>query len=204
MKKIIVITTLSAIIGFSCNRLSKENTAQLLIKEMLTNTMVHPDSYEGVQFGTLDSLYSSIEDDSVYIEIKSALTNLVTQKDKTEKDLARNKKSSDNLNQLRMFGTVNTPYLDKERRELNKLLSSYNLEIDFLQQRVDSITVNLNPKFIGYTMTHRFKYLARGGFKMDNTTLFYLDPNITQVTKFKDDLGLVREYNPTTNKYEPK
>jgi hypothetical protein len=51
-------------------------------------------------------------------------------------------------------------------------------------------------------MEHRLKYLAKGGFAMENTFLFYLDPDIALVTKFKDNLGLVLEYNPTTNKYE--
>lgn len=204
MKKLIVITVLSVLIGFSCNRLSKEETAQIVIKEMLRGTMFHPDSYESVSFGTLDSLYSCVEEDSLYIILESRLTNLETQKVKAEKDLVNNKKSMDNLNQLRAFATVNTPYLDKKRREINERLNMYNSQIDSLQQRVDSIMVNFNSIFIGYTMEHRFKYLARGGFKMENTTLFYLDPDVTMVTKFKDDLGLVLEYNPATNKYEPK
>lgn len=204
MKKLIVIAVLSALIGFSCNRLSKEDTAQLVIKEMLINTMVYPDSYEAVSFGTLDSLYSYIEEDSVYVAFKSALTNLTVQKEKVEKNLAQNKKSMDNLNQLRAFATINTPYLDQKHRELNARLNKCSSQIDSLQQRIDSISVNFNPAFIGYTMEHRFKYLARGGYAMENTTLFYLDPNINVVTKFKDDLGLILEYNPTTNKYEPK
>lgn len=203
MKKLIAVAVLSALIGFSCSRPTKEDTAQLLIKEMLLGTMYHPDSYESVSFGTLDSLYSHVEEDSVYIASKIALTNLTVLIEREKKAKARNEKTINSWD--RFYGIArHIPHLENERRKINKRLNTYNSQIDSLQQRLDSIAVNFNPAFIGYTMEHRFKYLARGGYAMENTTLFYLDPDITMVTRFKDDLGLIFEYNPTTNKYEPK
>ena len=203
MKKIIVITVLSALVGFSCAERSKGRTAQLLIKEMLASTMFYPKSYEGVSFGTLDSLYSHVEEDSIYAASKNALKNFVAQKARINKALAQNARTIDNLDRINGIA-VYYPWLEEKRRELNWQLKKCNLQIDSFQQKVDSIELHFNPVFIGYTMEHRFKYLGRGGYAMENAALFYLDPDINIVTKFKDDLGLLFEYNPSTNKYEPK
>lgn len=203
MKKLIAVAVLSALIGFSCSRPTKEDTAQLLIKEMLLGTMYHPDSYESVSFGTLDSLYSHVEEDSVYIASKIALTNLTVLIEREKKAKARNEKTIDSWD--RFYGIARyIPHLEDERREINKRLNTYNSQIDSLQQRVDSIAVNFNPAFIGYTMEHRFKYLSRGGFVMENTSVFYIDPDVNTIIKCIDHEGTWIEYNPITNKYESK
>lgn len=200
----IILIIILMIIVCSCKKISKEQTAQLLIKEMLSNTMVYPDSYKSVSFGSLDSLYSCIEDDSVYKVSKKVLTNMTAQKLKIEKDLARNKKSMDNLNQLRTFAVVHTPYLDNRRMELNKRLNKCNSKIDSIKYCIDSMEIHFKPLFVGYTMEHRFQYLSRINVKREDTAIFYFDPDMSFVIKFKDDQGLLFEYNKVTNKYELK
>lgn len=191
------------IIANSCKK-SKETTAQFLIKEMLGNTMVFPDSYECVSFGSLDSLYSCIEDDSIYKASKNVLTNITAQKLKIEKDIARTKKSIDNLNQLRSFAVVHTPYLDNRKKNLDERLNKCKSQIDSVKNCIDSMEINFKPIFIGYTMEHRFRYLSRINVRREDTSIFYFDPEITSVIKFKDDQGLLFEYNKITNKYELK
>ena len=56
MKELITITVLSALIGFLMQPTFQRRYCAVSNKKMLINTMVYPDSYEAVSFGTLDSL----------------------------------------------------------------------------------------------------------------------------------------------------
>ena len=202
--KIIIAILISTAFVISCHHPSNEEIAQSRIKEMLAHTMVNPNSYESISFVPLDSLFTRIEDDSIYNTNKKMLLELETKKSKTEQNLRLIKKSKESMDQLNSFAIVNTPYLDQQLKNINNQLIRYNFQIDSIRYKIDSLIKNFKPSFIGYTIEHRFKYLSRGGFLMENTTLFYLNPSVSMVTKFKDDLGIILEYNPNTNKYEPK
>lgn len=73
MKKVLVIAMM-ALVMVSCSK-SPEQIAQQLIKKTFTEIMDDPSSYEVVGFGSLDSTFTTLEDNIEYMTAYNAYQN---------------------------------------------------------------------------------------------------------------------------------
>lgn len=162
-----------AMLCISSCQLSPEKKAQKLIVEKLKLTLHDWDSYESVQFGKLDSLYSSYLDDSAYIENSSTYEKY-------------QKLFNKYLDQMRDYsGYVSTTY----RIKYNIAKEMTDMYLDSLGKYApicDSLKENYVPKFIGWTMNHSFRSNNAMGNKTIGHFRFFLDKDLSKILESKD------------------
>lgn len=157
---------------YSCQP-SPEKKAQKLIVEKLKLSLHDWDSYESVQFGKLDSMYSSYLDDSAYNEN-------VNNYDKYQKLFD---KYLDEMNDY--SGYISSTF----RIKYNIASKMTDMYLDSLRKYApicDSLKENYVPKFIGWTMTHSFRSNNAMGHKTIGHYKYFFDIEISKVINDKD------------------
>ena len=183
--------------------LTNNETAQAAITKMLATIMSNPSTYKPLGFGSLDSLFTSLANDSSYIVADKALQVAVKKKQSLEGDLARINKSIQNLMSLQSFAIVNTPYLNERHAKVSQQLRRQTKEVEELQYEVDSIARYFTPKFSAYKMSHNFKYVSKTGFDIEAEMEFYLDTLLQKVFQYKDHWDVLFVLDEETGAYKP-
>lgn len=150
---------------FSCNP-SNEKRAKDIIDHQLQVSLHDYDSYESVEFGTLDSTFSSVSDLSEYNNAISKAENF--------KEQGKSKIEDANL-----YGQFESMYRKQIEyaRDGKALLDSamYYLKI---AEKIDSTFV---PEFVGWEMTHTFRANNANGNKVIAHRKFYFDKEISRI-----------------------
>lgn len=154
-----------------------EKNAKVLIKESLKETLHDWGSYEPVKFGTLDSVFTSVTDDPVYLKARSTVEVF-------SQELERSIEEYDALKaQLEIYYNYTTHNMAIGRLENAKRL---NDTIVKYQPIMDSIEANYIPQFKGWSIDHSFRCNNALGNKTIHHYRFYFDPEITILTNNED------------------
>lgn len=161
-----------AIVLFGC-KMSPEEKAKVLVKESLYNSLHDYSSYEPVSYGTLDSNYSSLEDDEGFMLYKKYHDSLSDEVAKiTEK--------------LEQIGDINSAYEAEEVRTLiekSKPLIEVGMNMSLV---IDSAKNAFQSEFSGWKMRHTYRANTLAGHLSIHHTVFYFNDSITSVVKTKD------------------
>lgn len=165
MKKILFIA-LSALLLLSCS--SNEKKAQKLVQSKLKETMNDPKSYESVKFSELDSIFTTVSDDSlinslfnkadIYLKTAESLMRKADLMLSFEPDYFANKQS----------------LMDEAGRQLDSA--------KVFRAQYDELSAKFVPKHKGWAITHTFRGNNAMGAKILNTYLFTFDKDITEIT----------------------
>lgn len=164
MKKVLFVS-IAALLVCGCS--TPEKSAQKLIKDYLAANLNDAKSYEGVEFGTLDSVFTTLKD-TPYYRYKSKFDYFIN-----EAQFATN-----------MLGIT---YSKKESKEYEEKFNTSISEAEKYSQMADSVADAFVPEFKGWQMTH--KYRAKNGVGALNisTAMVQFDKDLTTVTNFSDE-----------------
>lgn len=153
----------------SCS--SPERKAKKAIKEKLKMTLHDFKSYEPVEFGTLDSLFSDVTSSSEYEVFKSKHEAWIRQADKEYKV------NQEEIKKAIFDGNSSHIPIINEYSLVPRCKDSAQIYADKMQAFVDSY----KPRFIGWSMTHlyRAKNLT-GNYRLANES-FYFDKDLIKV-----------------------
>lgn len=167
MKKI-YFCLLACVMAFAgCS--TPEKQAKKLIVEHLKNSLHDYDSYESVQFGSLDSVFTTLLDDSTFTKVFT-------------KRLAHQKLRNNMFDKAEQWKDINKKlydfYLEHEALQQDTVQYYYNIE--------DSIKNNFIPQFTGYAMQHSFRANNVNGNKILTHKVYIFNKEITQVVNSED------------------
>lgn len=174
MKKILLgaITLIVAMLFASCAT-SPDDKAKKLIKDHLHETLHDEKSYESVSYGVLDSVFTTVYDDDLFV-VSSA--KFLEYKDKFDSE-------------MKDFDLYSDMYSQSYR---NKALRAYNNATEYLDSITlygtiaDSIKRNFKPVFNGWSMNHSYRANNASGNKVIGHFRFYFDKDITKLIDTKD------------------
>ena len=148
----------------SCST-SPINKAKGLIKEDLKKSMNDFNSYESVEFGKLDSVYTSLETDTEYIQVNASY-------DIYKKQL---KKNLDEYLLDIESGDKRLMDLDKKYKDI------YQGKVDSIGKIRAKIESDFRPVFKGWKVEHTFRGKNKLGALVLNKYVFYFDKDFTKV-----------------------
>lgn len=164
---------------------SKEDKIKKLIKEDLYKTLYDFDSYQPIETN-IEEAYQTPENDSVLFNIAGEIV--------VSNDLKWSyaQKALDALDNAYMWGKPNyytSSYSDsqyykyKEEAESNKNMAiSFNTVIDNLKEEYQERYEELDDKkFLGYSVTHKFRCKTKGGLSTIITYKYIINPDINKV-----------------------
>lgn len=155
------------IIGsFTCCSLSNEKKAKDIIDHQLQVSLHDYDSYELVEFGTLDSTFSSAFDLPEYNDAINKAENF-------------KKQGISKIEDAKLYAQFESMYEKqiKYAQDGKALLDSamYYLKI---AEKIDSTFV---PEFVGWEMTHTFRANNANGNKVIAHRKYYFDKEMTRI-----------------------
>lgn len=172
MKKLLLLGVLIiSIMLVSCS--SNEKKAQNLIKEHLKETLHDWDSYESVKFSSLDSVYTTVFDNPLYIVYVDKYIEYA----KALKKLMKEVESYD--------GMSSSWAISRQTAALNKAQSSLD-STNYYKPKMEEIELNFKPEFKGWEMEHSFRANNAGGNKVIGHYRYYFDKDITKIVNSED------------------
>lgn len=167
-----ILCTVMALLVLGCSP-SNEKKAQKLIGEKLKETLHDYSSYENVSFGTLDTVFSTPLDDSVYFYAKAKLGAFTELLDAEMKDVDMYR------------GMESSYYFNKYRTALERA-KRYLDSAQVYQPIVDSIEKSYKPIHKGWSMKHTFRSNNAMGNKTIGHYLYTFDIDITKISESMD------------------
>ncbi len=171
MRKL-VLALLSISLIASCSP-TKEKKAQKLITQQLKETLNDWSTYESVKFGTLDSSFTTLGDDSMYLStclkyefLKGKCIEVVKEMEEYSGMTSEYYRDKCNL-----AHTTAQMYLDSSMVYLTTM---------------DSMINHFIPSFNGWSMTHSFRANNGMGNKVIGHFKYYFDPEVTIIKKSED------------------
>lgn len=156
---------LGVITFVSCS-LSNERRAKQIIEHQLKVSLHDYDSYELVEFGTLDSAFSSASD---LPEYKDAFNKAINFKEQGESKI-------DDANIYGQFESMHKKQI--QYAQWGKALLDSAMYYLKIAEKIDSTFV---PKFVGWEMTHTFRANNANGIKVIAHRKYYFDKEITRI-----------------------
>lgn len=147
---------------------SPEKKAQKLIKDNLITNMNDPKSYESVSFESLDSSFTDIETDPQM----NALF------EKSQYFLREAKEKEAEYESIYVYDQQTISEKRKISDEWGAALDSANYYSDEMKE----YHRNFKSVFNGWKMSHTFRGKNSFGATIKNTSVFYFDKDLTQVT----------------------
>ena len=142
----------------SCSK-SSENQAQENIQEFITKKMDDPKSYESVNFGKLDSLFSPFEDSKEGITLKLEDENL-------------SKRLDELSNQIDVAKSI--PELQKIQEEDNIITARRSKLVDIILEK----SLKYKGEFVGFKIKHSFRGKNKMGALILDSCTVVLDKNL--------------------------
>lgn len=167
------IACIACLFAFSCS-VSNEKKAQKLIGEKLKETLHDYSSYESVKFGTLDTVYTSILEDTAYTSFEDKLSSYT-------------RLAESALSEADMYSEMSGSYYGKKFDLAMKTSLSYQDSIKLLKPIIDSLEKFFVPKQAGWRMTHTFRSNNAIGAKILTEYLFFFDKDLTKITDYKNN-----------------
>jgi hypothetical protein len=155
----------------SCKQQTREQKAEKIIRDHLFKTLHDFKSYEVVEFGKLDSLYSSVDDDYFYkFYFKQA-----------QYFLDQAKSHNDNAKIYSGLYYYNDRFLSYFKKSKDAR-DSANYYIGKAQEVFESF----KAAFVGWKMSHSYRSKALNGNSSINHFMYYFDMNLTKIVGHKD------------------
>ncbi len=155
----------------SCN--SPEDKAKSLIKQNLKESLHDWDSYESVKFGSLDSVYTTIEDNRYYLECYAKL-------------ILYNKKGEEVLDEIKIYDDLYSSWADNKRRKLLTEAKEYIDSINKYQLICKQLNNDFKPEFSGWKIQHSYRCNNALGNKIISHYMYYFNKDITEIVKQED------------------
>ena len=149
---------------FACSA-SPIDKAKSLIKEELKKSMNDYSSYEPVDFGKMDSVYTNLETDSTFIMIDVAYESYKEQQ----------KKNLDEYLADITTGDKELMGIDKKQNDI------YAGKIDSIGKLRAKVLSTFKPDFKGWRLEHTFRGKNKLGALVVNKYAFYFDKGITKI-----------------------
>lgn len=149
---------------------SNEKKAQKLINQKLRLTLHDYSSYESVQFGKLDSTYSTVKDTPEYREA-------------LEKSEQLQKEAMMELTKIKMYQELFLYELAMEGALHCKMINDSSLHYYQICIKLKELFI---PEFIGFNITHTFRTNNSSGNKVIAHYKYYFDKDITKIIKEED------------------
>jgi len=172
MKKKIFIAVLG-IIFISCT--SNEKKAEKLITQTLKETLHDWSSYESVKFGTLDSTFTTVYNDTVYLSYKAKL-------------MAYFNKLEETMKEIKFYDDMYSNWALQKRKKLLMIAQMCLDTIKIYEPIYKEMEENFTPEFKGWKMQHSFRAKNAGGNKVIRHYLYYFDKDLTKVN-YSEDIG---------------
>lgn len=151
MKKILIFAVAVFVFASCTKTLTPEQMAQQCIKEYMLSDVEEGCEYEPIEYGTLDSLYTSFEP--------------TRKRFQNEFDFAK-----------KMFDLAIANYdLPYGREQADKYLK----EIEEINEKWDAAEASFTPEWIGFTMTHKFR-ASSGLVDIMASAVFQLNKELTK------------------------
>jgi hypothetical protein len=163
MKQLAILFAVCALLG--CKAKTREDILKEKIKAHLSKTMHDFKSYEPVQYGSIDSLFSTYDKTERYAELKSMFFEY---KSLTDESL---KEANTYLYANRTTGKY---YSDKATILAHKL--------DSLSKLIKIEWNEFKPQFIGYNILHSFRGKNMNGATILTTEYFILDSALNVIS----------------------
>lgn len=167
MKKLLFIAIAISIGLASCT--SKEKRAQNLIEDHLKETLHDWNSYESVKFGTLDSTFTTVLDDSIYRKnyvIYKAYLDMV----------------NETINEFDTYKGLSSDWAMAKRQTLLDKSKAYLDTIKYYEPLYKEAESKFIPEFKGWKMTHSFRANNAAGHKVIGHYEYYFDKDLTKLT----------------------
>jgi hypothetical protein len=174
MKKVLIVFSLLAVLA-GCT--SNEKKAKSLIKDYMKTHLNDPKSYEAVEFGTLDTLFSKLEHDFDYIKYNEGFKAYLKMQEDAMTEIDRK--------QSLIYTYENYSGSDE-----------YNLDMEYAKMYLDSMKLyaekikiihnNFKPEFNGWTMQHSYRAKNGLGALMLYTNKINFDKELTKITNTSD------------------
>lgn len=178
MKKVILLLAIPLLV---CCSKSPDEKAKSLIKDNLRKSLHDYASYEAVEFGTLDSVFTSASDLPEFSELKADYDY----KKGTMDRLMSSVKFDIEWAQS-MGGYTSTSEYRKVQRNLSEV-EEMQKELMVIANKLDSINENYMPEFIGYSMIHRYRSKTISGNMKLAISKFIFDKDITEIATIIED-----------------
>ena len=163
MKKITILIVAVTLL-VSCS--NPEKKAQKLIEKELQTSLNDPKSYESVNFGSLDSVFTSPSRDIDYIGYKSkydVYTNAY------EEQMAK----------VKLYSGLSI-YYDETKFAL-EMAQIYLDTVEVVSAKMIEISTNFVYEFDGWKMKHTFRGKNAFGAVIVSSMMFYFDKELTKV-----------------------
>jgi len=158
------------------------NKAKSLIKKELTENWADGTNYQPLEYGSLDSAYTSYTEDP---KIKSLLEDIEKKAEILEEKKDEIKDICQRMNIKVKMGTVTRAHLTNYQESVKKA-KHLNKEIILEKAMVDSLRQSYIPTFSGYSLIHRFKEKDLLHMDVELSMKFYFDKNFTKVISMNE------------------
>ena len=173
MKKLLFALCLICAVTASCSK-SLENEAKDLIKDDLYKSLHDYDSYKPVEFSKLDSTFTDISSIKGYDKTSEKLEKIKAQMKKLEHSIEFD---ADWSRKVGYTSDVNRQKMLADFEEYKELSS----EADKLRVKLIKALDEFTPKFIGYSMIHKYRAKNKAGNTALGVTKYTFDKEITKI-----------------------
>lgn len=171
MRKL-VLALISILLILSCSP-SNEKKAQKLITQQLEETLNDWSTYEPVKFGTLDTAFTTLGDDSIYLSTCSKYEFLKG-------------KCNEAVKEMQEYVGMTSEYYRYKFSQAGITAQTYLDSSSVYLATMDSMINNFIPTFNGWSMTHSFRANNGMGNKVIGHFRYYFDPEVTIIKKSED------------------
>lgn len=169
MKKILFLVAMVLPMVFVGCSETNEQKAQKLIKEHMMKNVHDASSYEVVEFGSLDSTFTNIMDDSKFHH--AFVKRIICQKMRNQL-----------YNETQLWRTI-----DKERyNHYKNRHDAYVDSTDMYYKQEQKAREQFVPMFNGYVMTHSFRANNEIGTPILNKVVIVFNKELTQIKSVND------------------
>ena len=180
MKKTLMMLIMIIIAGFAltnCTTQPKEETALALINDYMFKTLYYYDDYQPIET-RIDSAIHTPFNDTTIMRYAARIIELRALADDYQEQF-------DRANEVfNIFGNEGTR---NHRDPFREMMNATDNLISVLGQSAkydDSIRLvgrSIFPDFMGWAVTHKYKFKSKGGAVMTSNKLFIMDKDLTKI-----------------------
>ena len=163
--KLNFVVVVSVILFVGCS--NPEKRAQKLIKESLQQTLNDPKSYESMEFGSLDSLFTNLNNIPDYYFLSLKFDMFLALFNDAKRD-------------------YNYAFDMKEKKLYAEFMKDHADSMQLINAEIEKIENTFISEFDGWKMTHKFRANNAMGAKTIGSCIFFFDKDITTVTESID------------------
>lgn len=147
---------------------SNEHSAQKLIKEQMKNIVSNYTNYKSISFGGLDSLYTTYQKDSTYVQLmRKADTYTALENQQTQNAI--------------MAKTV------KATKAIKTLVDAYADSAKMATSQANQYAQGFRKSFAGWQMSHTFSVQDAQGAEQILTYKFYFDKPLNNLVGWEKE-----------------